>query len=135
VEPEAAALVAGRRERVDFTPMAEALKVLEREELSSDEKMPGDIQFHIGILSATGNRFYRQMMPLLETTLRFGHELINTFAAYGELGRIVAADHRALFEAMLDGRSDEARRLSRTMVRTVIDAVRLAMQADPDTRG
>jgi DNA-binding FadR family transcriptional regulator len=126
-EPEAARMVAARRELVDFAPMALALKGLEREELTDDERMPSDTAFHVGILSAAGNRFYRQMIPLLKTTLRFGHELINTFQAYGEQGRIVAHDHRELFEAMIDGRAEDAYQLSRTMVGTVLDAVNQAI--------
>lgn len=129
-EPEAARLVARRRELVDFAPMAMALRGLEQDDLSDDEKMPSDTDFHVGILNATGNRFFRQMIPLLVTTLRFGHELINTFKAYGDQGRIVAADHRELFEAMIDGRSDDAYALSRTMVGTVLEVVDQAIDDD-----
>jgi DNA-binding FadR family transcriptional regulator len=132
VEPEAAAIVAERRELVDFSHMSKALRELEREQQSEAELMDADVRFHLGILEATGNRFYRQMCPLIETTLAFGHELIDTIRVYGDLGRIIAADHRQLFEAMLDGRGDESRDLARIMVSTVLGAVEGALREQGD---
>jgi DNA-binding FadR family transcriptional regulator len=127
IEPEAAAIVAARREMVNFSEMAVALREMEREGLSVAELLALDNTFHLGILEATDNRFFIQLKPMIGTTLAFGMELIGLYDLFGADRQINNEDHQLLFDAMLDGKADKARELSQIMISKIIDTASSAI--------
>jgi DNA-binding FadR family transcriptional regulator len=131
IEPEAAAIVARRREMVDFSAIAVALREMDRKDISPAELLANDNTFHLGILDATNNRFFIQLKPLIGTTLTFGMELIGLYDLFDSEREINNEDHQVLFDAMLDGQADKARELSQTMISKIIDTAKIAL-ADAD---
>ena len=127
IEPEAVAIVAGRREMVDFSTMAVALRKMGRKDISAAELVEHDNTFHLAILDATGNRFFIQLKPLIGTTLAFGMELIGLYNLFGADRQINTEDHQLLFDAMLDGKAEEARTLSQAMISKVLDTAKAAV--------
>jgi GntR family transcriptional repressor for pyruvate dehydrogenase complex len=72
VEPVLASLAATRASEKDLAMMARAVKGLCRKDVSSEEHLRFDEQFHRAIISAADNSLFRQMMdliwpPLVET--------------------------------------------------------------------
>lgn len=120
IEPEACALVAQNRAMVDFSPMGEAISRMNRGE---GALLEADTDFHLAILDATGNRFYRQMKPLVRTTLRFGYECADLFDLHGTERAENVHEHQTVMQAMLDGRAEEARAISRSLMSRLLDLV------------
>lgn len=116
IEPEACAIVAHRRSRVDFSPMDQALVEMDKEGAGEEGILQADLDFHLGILDATANRFFINMKPLVATTLRFGFELIDLYKLdqHGNTN-----DHRVLFDAMIDGDPERARKIARDMTHQI----------------
>lgn len=129
IEPEAAAIVAGRREMVDFSTMAVALREMDRKDFSPAELLANDNTFHLGILDATDNRFFIQLKPLIGTTLAFGMELIGLYDLFDTDREVNTEDHQVLFDAMLDGKADEARALSQAMIIKILETAKAAVDS------
>lgn len=123
IEPEACAIVAKQRELTDFSTMAKSLKILECDIASPEEYRKADIDFHLSILEATQNRYFKQMKPLLKTSLVF----CDTFAETSQMidGKLMVdtEQHRKVLTAMLDGRVDDARSLSYALISRIGDFV------------
>ena len=71
VEPEAAALAAQNATPEHRVAIQTAIDRMYAAERGEDDTLAADIAFHIAVLDATGNRFYRQLQELIETALKF----------------------------------------------------------------
>ena len=116
IEPEACALVAGRRDLVDFKTMGQAVRAMEDNTIRETELLQADLDFHLAILDATGNRFFQQFRPLIRTTLRFGYELVDLYKLFDTDRKISSSEHREVLQLMLDGKISGSRSASRAMI-------------------
>lgn len=123
IEPEATAIVARQRELTDFSVMARSLAVLEDPDASVADRKQADIDFHLGILEATRNRYFRQMKPLVKTVLVFCGAFADNRKYFDTTLRVDTDQHRAVLTAMLDGRDEEARNLSHAMIARLGDFI------------
>lgn len=69
VEPTAAALAARNADTIDLAHIRDALARMS--ETTGEDAATADAAFHIAILDATKNLFYRNLHELVNTTLRF----------------------------------------------------------------
>ena len=97
IEPEAAALAARSATPEAVREIEVAYKRMEAAEMGFDDALDSDIAFHVAILSASGNRFYRQMSAFVETALRVSIRFTN--AIKGVTGPDVAA-HGEILKAI-----------------------------------
>ena len=63
-----------------------------------DDALEADIAFHVAVLEASNNRFFRQFTDLTEGTLRFSIRRTN---AYKGVPRASAADHKVVADAII----------------------------------
>ncbi|MGA7712518.1 MAG: FCD domain-containing protein [Rhizomicrobium sp.] len=75
VEPFAAGLAARAARPAQRTAVAAAMRQLEFALHFDDRLLESDINFHIAVLQASGNRFCSQQCNLVETALRHTHRL------------------------------------------------------------
>lgn len=110
IEPQAAMLAIRKGDRKSFEVIEKAIEKMER--VSPHDRaasLEADIDFHMAILLASGNRFMVQCRDLVETALRFSIQLTDL-----EKGVDFAdiAAHRAIANAILAG--DATRAISAT---------------------
>ncbi len=107
VEPVAAALAASTASRDTIDRIAAAYADMERYKDGAGNLIAADLEFHLGILDATGNRFIGALGSLIHAAL------VSTFRLSWEGAARIQDDrlrqHRAIFEAIRDGLSDDAR--------------------------
>jgi DNA-binding FadR family transcriptional regulator len=120
IEPAAAALaanVAGPAERAALAGAIEAMFAAERR--GGDPLQP-DINFHVAVLRASGNRFYVQMHEMIETALKFSIRLTNGFG--GDRLASVAA-HKSVADAIISGDAALAEDRMRALIQEALDLI------------
>lgn len=124
VEPEAAALAAQYAPAERIAAVGAALARMESEAPESREALDADIDFHIAILYATGNRFYIRLRDFVRTALDVSIRVTTSDAVdYRE----TLADHAAIFEAIRSG----GRQASRDGMRRLIERARQRLDSSP----
>jgi DNA-binding FadR family transcriptional regulator len=131
VEPGAAALAARRATEAERAAIVEAIERMFAAEQGHDDPLTADIAFHVAVLEASGNRFYRQMREMIETALRFSIRKTNDLK-----GRFASVmDHRRVADAILAGDPADAERRMRDLIQGALDLmekVRGDEQAKPN---
>jgi DNA-binding FadR family transcriptional regulator len=79
IEPEAAALAARKADPEAIAAIEAGYARMEAAESGADDALESDIAFHIAILEACGNPFYRQFRDVVETALRTSIRFTNRF--------------------------------------------------------
>ncbi len=92
-------------------------------EKDDDDPLPSDIAFHVGILRASGNRFFGQLTGVTDTALRFSIRMQNR---YKGVHRASVPDHRRIADAILAGDSDEAEEAARNLIQEALDLINKA---------
>ncbi len=108
IEPEAAALAAREAGPEAVAAIAAGYARMEAAETGRDDALDSDIAFHIAILEACGNPFYRQFRDVVATALRTSIRFTNRFkgrtaslpAHHAVLAAIQAKDPAAARAAM-----------------------------------
>lgn len=96
IEPGAAMLAARRHDSEGLAVISAGFARMVAAEAGDDDPLDADIAFHVAILDACGNPFYRQFRDLVETALRTSIRFTNRFK-----GRTADLDqHRAVLEAI-----------------------------------
>ena len=123
IEPAAAALAA---RMADGTGLAGILAGFERmaaAEAGSDDPLEADIAFHVAVLEASANPFYRQFRDVVETALRTSIRFTNRFK-----GRTASLpQHRAVLTA-IEGRDPEGANAAMTAL--IADVMTLIAEAE-----
>ena len=122
VEPAAAALVAAARPRAVIDRLAAALADMERFKDGAGDLVAADLQFHSLILDATGNRFISALGSLIHAALIGTFELSWEGAARMRDDRL--NQHWAVYEAIRDGKPQEAEQRMGELLRDSIGDVR-----------
>jgi DNA-binding FadR family transcriptional regulator len=123
IEPAAAARAAERATPDQIERLAAAMAGIEDNERGSDAQIKADLAFHMDILEATHNPILRSLGALIESALAISFSL-----SWRAVMRADAVyQHRLIFEAIRDQRSDDAfmamRKLLRNSKGDVFDAI------------
>ena len=117
IEPAAAALAAERASDEDKLKIEEALK---RMQATEEDPLLSDIAFHVAILNASGNRFFRQMQDFSETALRISIRLTNKRKGV----RLASVrDHQKVFDAIIAGKPELARSAMQYLLQEAMDVI------------
>jgi DNA-binding FadR family transcriptional regulator len=90
-------------------------------ERGDDDPLNSDIAFHVGVMHATGNRFYSQFSDLIVTALRFSIRTTNYFKGV-KLASI--ADHKKVADAVMAGDAQTAETAMRSLIQEALDLIR-----------
>ncbi len=123
VEPIAAALAARRATPEQRDAIAEALDRMRAAELGEGDTLAADIDFHLAILDATGNRFYRQLKGMIETALRIS--ILRTNRLMG-IEKSETEVHSLVAEAILEGDEGKARARMHDLIASLVKLLEVA---------
>jgi len=125
MEPEAAMLAAQRQNKELIDNIGLALARMERAENGLDDPLESDIAFHLSILNASENRFFMQLGRIIDTTLRVSIRFTNmrTGVRAG-----VYADHKKIYDAIVEGSPEEAAKHSQTLMQGALDTIVSALE-------
>lgn len=119
IEPEAAALAARFGGPDDLRKIDVGLARMVAAEKGQDEPLEADIAFHVAILTASKNPFYRQFHDVVTTALRTSIRFTNRIK-----GRTASiADHEAVRDAITARDPDAARFAMRHLIGEVLDLI------------
>ena len=116
IEPEAAALAARTAGPAAVAAIAAGYARMEASEQGADDALESDIAFHIAVLEACGNPFYRQFRDVVTTALRTSIRFTNRFK--GRTASLPA--HHAVLAAIQAGDPDEARAAMAAIIDDVV---------------
>jgi GntR family transcriptional regulator, transcriptional repressor for pyruvate dehydrogenase complex len=106
LEGECAALAAARRREPDLVRMRAAIAEMEAGIGSEDAYIAADLEFHLTIAEATGNRVAAHLMHALRDQL---HRALGTVYQIPHSAERSLSQHREIVEAIGARRSEEAR--------------------------
>lgn len=98
IEPQAAALAARRATDEQRARIVDAIDRMVAADAGDDDALAADIAFHVAVLEASNNRFFRQFTDLAETTLRFSIRRTN---AYKGVPRASSDEHKVVADAII----------------------------------
>jgi len=120
IEPGAAALAACRASGAERAAVATAIKRMIAAETGEDDPLLSDIAFHVAVLQASGNRFFRQHREMIETALRFSIRKTNDLKGV-RLASVM--DHKKVADAILSGDVSGAEQKMRELIGSALDLV------------
>lgn len=120
IEPNAAALAAERATDEDKENIEHALNRMIAAEDGKDDPLVSDIAFHVAILEASENRFYRQMKDFCETALRISIRLTNQRKGV-RLASV--SDHKKVLDAIVAGKPERARSAMQYLLQEAMDLI------------
>ena len=113
IEPAAAGLAALNMTEENKITLNLALERMEAAARGEDDHLDADIAFHVGILEATGNRFFWNMRHTIEVALRFSIRMTNRFKG---VDRASVDDHKVILDFILAGDQVAAEHHMRTLL-------------------
>lgn len=113
IEPKAAVLAIRRNNAAELAEINLAVERMAQAQGNETLTLQADIDFHVAILLASGNRFMIQCRDLVETALKFSIRLTN--AQKGVHSADIEA-HRAIAHAIMAGDADRAVNASRDLL-------------------
>ena len=116
IEPAAASLAAENASDEDKDLLKQKLDKMRGAINGHFDPVLADIAFHATILEISGNRFYHQLTPIVETALRFSIRLTNK--AKGALADYDA--HDKIYRAIKNGNSDGAAKACRSLIKEAL---------------
>jgi DNA-binding FadR family transcriptional regulator len=129
VEPEATALAATARSPATIDRIADAYGRMERFKDGAGDLIGADLDFHMGILEATGNHFLTALGGLIRTSLECTFELSWEGASRIQDARL--HQHRAILEAIRDGAPELAKiRMTELLTDSINDVREYLNQRD-----
>jgi GntR family transcriptional regulator, galactonate operon transcriptional repressor len=133
VEPEAAAQAAARRSRATIERIADAYGRMDRFKNGAGDLIGADLDFHTGILEATGNPFLAALGGLIHTALSGVFKLSWQGAARIQDDRLL--QHLTILDAIRDGAPELARRRMAELLRDSIGDVRKYLEERDAAKG
>lgn len=113
VEPEAAVLAARHASPDDIGAIAAAISGMRTAPCGSDEGFAADLDFHVGILYATHNRFFIRLRDFIKTALNIAiHFTTPAVESYED----VVTDHEKILRAIQRHDVEGARLHMRTLI-------------------
>jgi DNA-binding FadR family transcriptional regulator len=119
VEPTAAALAAKNADAEGLGEIRRGLERMKRAEQGADDTVSADVAFHVAILKATGNPFYRRLDEMVNTALRISIRFTNMIKGHeADIGA-----HEAVLDAIVARDPEKASALMQTIIRDVIQLI------------
>ena len=106
IEPTAAALAAQNADAAAIARIFTALERMRAAERGEDDSLDADVEFHVAILQASGNRFFINMRHTIDVALHISIRVTNRQKAVAVAS---AADHAQIAEAIRAGDAEGAR--------------------------
>jgi DNA-binding FadR family transcriptional regulator len=116
VEPNAAALAAQNATEEEIAEIRRGIDRMKLAEGGGDDSVVADVAFHVAILKATGNPFYRHLDEMVNTALRISIRFTNMIK--GHEANIGA--HEAVLDAIANRDAELAFNLMQAIIREVI---------------
>lgn len=124
IEPTAAALAAQIADNPAIAAIEEGFARMEAAARGEDDVLDADIQFHIAILHAVQNPFFRQFEELVRTALHTSIQFTNRFS--GRTANI--AQHGDVLDAIRAGDAGRARTTMYGLIDEVLELIEKAQQ-------
>ena len=121
VEPAAAALAAAERSSGTLERITEAYGRMERFKNGSGDLIQADLDFHLGILEATGNHFLTALGGLIQASLECTFKL--SWEGAGRIQDDRLHQHQEILGAICDGSAELARERMAGLLRASINDV------------
>jgi DNA-binding FadR family transcriptional regulator len=116
VEPNAAYLAARNADEAGIAEIREGLERMKLAERGQGDTVSADVAFHVAILKATGNPFYRRLDEMVNTALRISIRFTNMIKGHeADIGA-----HAAVLDAIEARDPNKAFALMQTIIRDVI---------------
>lgn len=113
VEPGAAALAAVAASETDKDAIRQAIVRMYAAERGEDDALASDIAFHVAVLHASNNRFYRQLREMIATALQVSIHRTNQLKGV----KIASArDHEKVAKLILAGDAEAAAEAMRKLI-------------------
>jgi DNA-binding FadR family transcriptional regulator len=125
IEPTAAALAAASDDEEAIAAIFTALERMRAAERGEDDSLDADVEFHVAILKASGNRLFYNMRHTIDVALRISIRVTNRQKAVAVAS---AADHAKVAEAIRDKDENGARE---AMLNLLIEARQLLREPTP----
>jgi len=126
IEPAAAALAARNADEAGLDAIRKALNRMKSAAGGEDDPLAADIAFHVAILNATKNPFYRDLHELVNTALRISIRFTNRIK-----GRTASIpSHEDVADAIM---ARDAEAAQKAMQQIIVDVLELIRAASPDT--
>jgi DNA-binding FadR family transcriptional regulator len=124
IEPEAAALAAQHASPEQLKAIAQGIARMQAADRGEDQTLDADIAFHVAVLEASGNVFYKQFRDVVSTALRSSIRFTNQIK-----GRSASVtDHAAVHEAIVARDANAARAAMRLLIADVLVLIEAASQ-------
>ena len=124
IEPTAASMAA--EIKADTTEIETALELMKRANDGIGDPLQADSAFHAAVLRASGNRFFAQMAPLVDTALRMSIRLTNKIKGVRAAN---VDDHESILIAIQKHRIQAAFRETRAMIEEALALVQTQIEA------
>lgn len=125
IEPAAAALAARNADEAGLEEIRKGLRRMKAAADGEDDPLSADIAFHVAILDATKNPFYRELHELVNTALRISIRFTNRIK-----GRTASIpSHEDVAEAIIARDADKASAAMREIIVDVLELIRAASPA------
>lgn len=105
IEPAATGLAALNLTDDNKVSLQNAIGRMEAAARGEDDHLDADIAFHVGILEASGNRFFWNMRHTIEVALRFSIRMTNRFKG---VERASVDEHQRILDFILAGNQQAA---------------------------
>jgi DNA-binding FadR family transcriptional regulator len=117
VEPGAAALAAVAASEADKAAIQQAIVRMYAAERGEDDALASDIAFHVAVLHASNNRFYRQLREMIATALQVSIHRTNQLKGV----KIASArDHEKVAKLILAGDAEAAAEAMRKLIQAAL---------------
>lgn len=113
LEPAAAALATTQGSDEDKAELNYAITRMQAAESGEDDALDADIAFHVGLLKASGNRFFWNMRHTVEVALRYSIHLTNQFKG---VERASIEDHQRILACILAGDDEAAKEATHSLL-------------------
>lgn len=113
IEPAACRLAAQNMNKESRKTMLSAIDRMKAAARGEDDHLDADIAFHVGILQASGNRFFWNMRHTIEVALRFSIRITNRNKG---VERASVDDHQRILDFILDSDAQGAENEMRTLL-------------------
>lgn len=125
IEPTAAALAARHADEAGLEEIRKGLRRMKAAAEGEDDPLSADIAFHIAILNATKNPFYRELHELVNTALRISIRFTNRIK-----GRTASIpSHEDVYNAIAARDCERAAAVMREIIVDVLELIRAASPA------
>lgn len=128
IEPQAAEYAAIRADAKSLMRIDNGIARMEAAAQGEDDALASDIAFHVAILEASDNRFFRQLRELTSTALQISIRLTNHYKGVMQAD---VEDHRKVARAIRDRNPKAARR---HMLALLDEAMALMLEAKEKNR-